>query len=79
MYVFPKYSEYWQEVSRKTRKRDQQCVRCGTKGTLSNKLIAHHIIPKSKGGKDNLLNTITLCEKCHQITHPHMKRKEVKI
>lgn len=33
------------------------------------KLDIHHIIPKSKGGKDTLENLITLCVNCHRVEH----------
>ena len=31
---------------------------------------AHHIIPKSEGGKDKLDNLITLCDLCHAVVTP---------
>lgn len=30
-------------------------------------LSVHHIIPRSEGGTNNLLNLITLCHNCHDI------------
>lgn len=32
-------------------------------------LQPHHIIPKGKGGCDNIINLIILCGKCHTIQH----------
>jgi hypothetical protein len=47
------------------------------------KLHTHHLIPKSKGGKDVLENLITFCRPCHRILefidHPWTyKTKQVK-
>ena len=32
---------------------------------LNTKLDLHHILPRYKGGFDNLSNLTLLCEKCH--------------
>lgn len=37
-------------------------------------LEVHHIIPKSKGGKDNPENLITLCQRCHAKKHGFASR-----
>ena len=42
------------------------CQCCGAKHT---RLEVHHIIYRSKGGKDDLDNLITLCEDCHKKVH----------
>ena len=42
------------------------CQCCGAKNT---RLEVHHIIYRSKGGSDELVNLITLCEKCHKLLH----------
>lgn len=46
-----------------------RCTKCGTYGTNKNKLTMHHVIYRSKGGKDTLDNLITLCESCHRELH----------
>ena len=43
-----------------------QCQHCDAKNV---KLRAHHIIFRSKDGKDSILNLITLCEDCHDKVH----------
>ena len=69
-----RYSPNWPSLSRRTRTRDNwTCQKCGVKGGSygTARLEAHHIIPKSKGGKDRPENLITLCHTCHQNTHGH--------
>lgn len=50
---------------------ENKCQRCGK--TVGGKHDAtshvHHIIPKSKGGSDDLTNLITLCHPCHEDIH----------
>lgn len=43
-----------------------RCVQCLLPG---NNLDAHHIIPVSDGGLDEVSNMITLCRKCHTEVH----------
>ncbi len=43
-----------------------QCTPCGEKNPP---LEAHHIVPRSQGGKDTITNLITLCKPCHNKTH----------
>jgi 5-methylcytosine-specific restriction endonuclease McrA len=39
-------------------------------------LEVHHIIPRSKGGSDELTNLITLCQRCHAKKHGFKKRED---
>jgi 5-methylcytosine-specific restriction endonuclease McrA len=39
-----------------------ECLRCGS----TEKLQIHHIIPYSRGGKDEMQNLATLCYECHK-------------
>lgn len=41
------------------------CVRCGSGENLE----AHHIVPRSDGGDDELDNMATLCSDCHNSVH----------
>ncbi len=68
------YGPNWDKLRKKTYKRDNYtCQRCGynpEKHTYTVPLQAHHIIPRSRGGKDSLDNLITLCRRCHGVQHP---------
>lgn len=72
----PKYCKDWNELSKKCKERDgNRCRVCGATSTPENRLNACHIVSKSQGGKDELSNLITKCEKCHSSEkgHAHMK------
>lgn len=43
-----------------------QCQHCGK---TARKLEAHHLIFRADGGKDTLINLLTLCERCHHQLH----------
>jgi len=45
-----------------------KCSICG----LTENLIAHHIVPKYKGGENNSKNISILCERCHKLAHQHI-------
>ncbi len=55
------------------RRDDYQCRNCGRQGGPHGdaELHAHHIVPKSKGGSDELSNLATLCGECHNEAHLH--------
>ena len=65
-----RYPDNWDEISKQVKRRDGYI--CGNCGSTTN-LHAHHIVPRSKGGTDNLSNLRTLCSNCHKILHPHMR------
>jgi len=44
-----------------------RCIRCGTNATAFNQLTIDHILPKSRGGTNDLDNLQTLCEQCNQL------------
>lgn len=63
----------WQVIRWKVLERDGfKCTKCGSAKDLE----AHHIIPRRKGGADDLDNLTTLCKKCHDIADAHLKRQE---
>ncbi len=45
-------------------KRDRRCVLCGEDGT-EYRLEVDHIVPRSKGGSNDLENLQTLCRRCN--------------
>lgn len=49
------------------------CANCGW--DLSSRDI-HHIIPVSKGGKNEMKNLITLCPNCHRMSHRNLLSKD---
>ena len=55
---------------------DWTCTQCGRKsGPHSNgdgvRLHAHHMVPRSEGGSNQLSNLTTLCKSCHNAAHEH--------
>lgn len=48
------------------------CLYCGEKVEL-NKCHCHHVLELSQGGTNHPTNLKTLCKKCHENRHPHMK------
>ena len=42
------------------------CAMC-RKELMNSEFTLHHIVPRAKGGKDELYNLIGLCNKCHDI------------
>ena len=46
-----------------------KCARCRKKTTID-MLTIHHIIPRAKGGTNDIENIIGLCKKCHDIIEP---------
>jgi hypothetical protein len=67
-YDWDGYGDDWEDLSKSVLKRDNHnCQRCQEeRGPLQ----AHHINPRSQGGKDTLSNLITLCRPCHAVQHP---------
>lgn len=45
---------------------DYKCQCCGKKNC---RLEVHHLLPRSRGGSDKLVNLITLCSDCHHLAH----------
>lgn len=42
-----------------------ECALCGRRDGLQ----IHHVVPRGKGGVDEMWNLITLCPMCHQLIH----------
>lgn len=58
------YPDNWDEIRREVYKRDNNtCQYCSATDV---KLVAHHVIPKSKGGTHNLYNLVAICGDCHE-------------
>jgi len=66
------YPSDWDTRRKKVYKRDNfQCQNCGATGGKKGdtELHAHHIVPKSRNGTDNLSNLKALCKACHDAVH----------
>ena len=48
------------------RKVVKHCGYCGVEFTKANRVTIDHVKPKSKGGKDNIMNYIACCSNCNQ-------------
>jgi 5-methylcytosine-specific restriction endonuclease McrA len=58
--------EDYQRLRIKILQRDRwKCQRCGA----AHQLDVHHILLRSRGGDDEIMNLITLCRSCHRETH----------
>jgi len=44
---------------------------CHTCGVYVERIMTHHILPRSLGGTDLLSNVINICELCHSKIHSH--------
>lgn len=68
LYKFRRLSKKYGQLGIEVFLRDNcSCVKCGE--TDFRMLILDHIIPKSKGGKDEYDNLQTLCYNCHAVKH----------
>jgi 5-methylcytosine-specific restriction endonuclease McrA len=47
---------------------DSKCVICGVKKE-SKDLEIHHIVPRSMGGNNDIMNVVPLCQICHCAIH----------
>ena len=55
------------------RQANYTCYYCEKTGI---KVNAHHHVPLSKGGANNLDNLVCVCDGCHSILHPHNSNLE---
>jgi hypothetical protein len=55
----------------KLHKNSYRCIACGTTDKLTN----HHLIPRKKGGKGKLNNTVKICRECHDAIHGFRTKK----
>lgn len=60
------YGYAWQKVRKQALERDKYlCVHCMRAGFFISAKEVDHIVPKSKGGGDELENLQSLCVACH--------------
>lgn len=66
------YPDDWDARRRAVYERDNyRCQNCGALGGPRGEAVlhAHHVVPKSKGGTNQLRNLQTLCSQCHGAIH----------
>jgi len=62
------YGGPWDQLRKQTMKRDNyMCQPCKKLGFITNATQVDHIVPKSKGGTDDLSNLQAICNDCHKI------------
>jgi len=62
----------WKKLREQVLERDKYlCVNCRKRGWLTKANQVDHIVERSKGGKDDLLNLQSLCEDCHKQKTAH--------
>jgi len=61
------YGHVWRKIRAQVLERDAYlCVACKQAGRFVPATDVDHIMPKSKGGTDELENLQSLCKKCHR-------------
>jgi len=51
---------------------NRTCQICGVE---KDRLDVHHLIPRSKNGRDDFNNLVTLCHSCHMRVEPKKSKK----
>ena len=70
----------WQKLKASCLKRDRYtCQRCEKVNAQGRGLTAHHIIPRSEDGADEIHNLITLCDPCHDFVEINNLRSHADI
>ena len=66
----PYQTANWRQVARAVTAAAGRCERCGS----TNRLTAHHRIPRAEGGPDAAWNLETLCMSCHNRVEAERRR-----
>lgn len=68
-----KLDEDWREARLAVLERDRHfCQAFGVQALeCQGRLHVHHILPRSRGGKHDLANLVTLCSRHHEWAHGH--------
>jgi len=61
------YGAHWRKMREQALKRDRfLCQPCERKGFVTPASAVDHVVPKSKGGSDELENLQAICDECHE-------------
>lgn len=61
-------SDEWKKLRDACFERDKYtCIRCEKTNKSGRGMSAHHLIPRSEYGADDVTNLVTLCHECHDI------------
>lgn len=64
----------WKAMCARVKERDRfTCQGKGCGCTDKSQLQVHHILPLTRGGRTTMLNLITLCVRCHEKRHDHLR------
>jgi 5-methylcytosine-specific restriction endonuclease McrA len=66
------YGADWQAIRREVLDRDPCCVMCGRPGEKGDHV--DHVVPKRRGGTDDLSNLARLCPTCHNSRKQSIER-----
>ncbi len=73
------YGRAWELVRASALSRDSfLCVPCYRKGHITLAAAVDHIVPKQKGGTDNLTNLQSICDPCHKAKTDREIGREIK-
>jgi len=67
------YGPHWDSITRAVRERDDHTCR-EADARCSGPLQVHHLVPLSRGGRNEIDNLVTVCRFHHSLHHPHMRR-----
>ncbi len=71
------YGAEWRKLSEQVTKGKTHCPRCGEPYTTGNPATADHVIPKARGGTDELSNLVDCCRRCNSARGGGTRRKPV--
>lgn len=73
------YGKLWDKIRVTVMQQaNSRCQHCLKQGRYTLATQVDHIIPKAKGGTDDITNLQALCEQCHKIKTAHDKGHNIK-
>lgn len=68
----------WHKLRSKYVQSHPYCEKCLEQGKLAPVKDVHHIVPLSRGGKNEMSNLMSLCHSCHEKIHVELGDRNVK-